>query len=365
MINVVPQADRLPDVLASDGGWLLRVSALGGIMLCGGGRLMSAAGMRFLVLGGTAWLGRQVASTALALGHYVTCLARGSSGDAPDGAVFVHADRTQPGAYDHVAGDQWDVVIDVSRQPGQVKSAVVALADRTGFFVFVSSGNVYADHSTPGRDEDGALLPALAGDVMESMEVYGQAKVACEHHVLQAFGADRALIARVGLIGGPGDVFDRTGYWPLRFARPATEDGAVLTPDAPNLPTQVIDVRDLASWLVDAESRSIAGIFNATGGDGPAAWAPRHRAHRRRPQRTRRGRRPAMAPGSRRPGVDGRTLPTPVAQRPRLAWLQRQRQQQSATRRAHHPPPGPNPGGHPHLGDDQRTRPRPRSRPIG
>lgn len=100
---------------------------------------------------------------------------------------------------------------------------------------------------------------------MESMEVYGQAKVACEQHVLLAFGPERALIARVGLIGGPGDVFDRSGYWPLRFARPATEDGAVLVPEAPDLPTQVIDVRDLTAWLVDAGSRSVAGIFNATG----------------------------------------------------------------------------------------------------
>lgn len=226
---------------------------------------MSAAGMRFLVLGGTAWLGGQVTSTALALGHQVTCLARGSSGAAPDGAVFVHADRTQPGAYDQVVGDQWDVVIDVSRQPGQVKSAVAALAGRTGFFVFVSSGNVYAGHGTPGQDEGGALLPALDGDVMESMKTYGRAKVACERHVRRAFGPDRALIARVGLIGGTGDIFDRSGYWPLRFARPSTKDGAVLVPDAPDLPTQVIDVRDLAAWLVDAGSRSIAGIFNATG----------------------------------------------------------------------------------------------------
>ncbi|CAN5264649.1 hypothetical protein BH24ACT12_BH24ACT12_24540 [soil metagenome] len=60
-------------------------------------------------------------------------------------------------------------------------------------------------------------------------------------------------------------IVDRTGYWPLRFARPATEDGAVMVPDAPDLATQVIDVRDLAAWLVDAGSRSLPGIFNATG----------------------------------------------------------------------------------------------------
>jgi 2'-hydroxyisoflavone reductase len=103
------------------------------------------------------------------------------------------------------------------------------------------------------------------GEVMESMETYGQAKVACEQQVQQAFGSERALIARVGLIGGPGDIFDRTGYWPLRFARPSTPSGAVLVPDAPELATQVIDVRDLAEWLVDAGSRRLGGVYNATG----------------------------------------------------------------------------------------------------
>ncbi len=183
----------------------------------------------------------------------------------PDGVAFVRADRTKPGAYATVARQTWDVVVDVARQPGQVKSAVDALAGRTGLVIFISSGNVYADHRTPGQNESGALLPALEIDVMVTDDAYGQAKVACEQHVQRALGPERTLIARVGLIGGPGDIFDRTGYWPLRFARPASPDGAVLVPDAPTLPTQVIDVRDLATWIVDAGSRGVAGVVNATG----------------------------------------------------------------------------------------------------
>ena len=230
-----------------------------------------AAGMRLLLLGGTAWLGGQVVRTALDQGHDVTCLARGASGRVPEGAEVVVADRTQPGAYDAVARRDWDVVLDVSRQPGQVRGAVDALAARTRSWVFVSSGNAYADHRAAGQDEDAPLLPPLAGDVMESMETYGEAKVACEQAVLGALGPDRALVARVGLIGGPGDVFDRSGWWPLRFSRPAAEDGAVLVPAADDLLTSVVDVRDLAAWLVDAGCRGVAGALNAFGPPVPFA----------------------------------------------------------------------------------------------
>ncbi len=221
--------------------------------------------MRILILGGTAWLGGQIAATALDSGHAVTCLARGQSGTAPRGAAFVVTDRERPDAYDEVSDQDWDVVIDVARQPGQVRRAVAALAGRSEAFVFVSSGNVYADHATLAQTEDAELLPALPGDVMHSMETYGEAKVACEQHVLSAYGPERSLIARVGLIGGPGDIFDRTGYWPLRFARPAADDRAVLVPDAPALGTQVIDVRDLAGWLVTAGCSGLRGVFNAGG----------------------------------------------------------------------------------------------------
>ncbi|PXA67868.1 NAD-dependent epimerase/dehydratase family protein [Cryobacterium arcticum] len=221
--------------------------------------------MRFLILGGTAWLGSTIAAAASRHGHRVTCLARGESGEVPEGVSFVRGDRTRADAYDTVAAAEWDVVVDVSRQPGQVAAAVAALRERAGSYTFVSSSNVYAGTAIPGEDESAALLPALEGDVMESMDTYGEAKVACEQRVLDAFGPQNSLIVRSGLIGGPGDVFDRSGYWPLRFAQPATDDHSVLVPDVPAMLTQLIDVRDLAEWIVDAAEDGTAGVFNAAG----------------------------------------------------------------------------------------------------
>jgi len=201
----------------------------------------------------------------------VTCLARGSSGEVPAEVRFVRADRVRADAYDLVAGERWEAVVDVARQPGHLRRAVAALEPAAGRFLFVSSGNVYASQRELNDDEDAALLPPLQPDVMESMEQYGKAKMACEQAVTGAFGAGRTLIARVGLIGGPGDGSGRSGYWPWRFARPSNRGGAVIVPDAPDVPTAVIDVRDLATWLVSCIEAGTAGVFNAGGDPLPLA----------------------------------------------------------------------------------------------
>jgi nucleoside-diphosphate-sugar epimerase len=218
--------------------------------------------MNILVLGGTAWLGREVVLAALEQGHAVTALARGESGSVPGAAQLVRADRGMPEAYDAVADHDWDVVVDVARQPSHVRGAVAALGARARSWVFVSSCSVYAQDDSPGDDESAALHPPHEADDA-GWETYGARKVACESAVLAALG-DRALVARSGLIAGPGDHTDRTGYWPLRFAHPATADGTVLVPDA-ELATQVVDVRDLAAWLVTAGAAGARGVVNASG----------------------------------------------------------------------------------------------------
>ena len=222
--------------------------------------------MRLLVLGGTSWLGGTVASVAATEGHDVTCLARGESGPVPAGARWVRADRGASGAYDDVA-EEWDAVLDVSWQPSMVRSALDSLAGRARHWVYVSSISVYAEHGHHDGDEQGATLPSWepADRSMEATaEEYGAAKVSCETACAEQITPDRLLVARPGLIAGHGDRSDRFGYWPARVARGVGAPPGLLVPPLEG-PVQVVDVEDLAAWLVHACVQRTAGVFDAVG----------------------------------------------------------------------------------------------------
>lgn len=145
---------------------------------------------------------------------------------------------------------------------GACGEAVAALP--SAHWVFVSTLNVYADDSDPAGPGAGRLRDPESADVDPSSgpDAYGAMKVACEQ--LVADGAASAAVVRPGLIVGPGDPSGRFAYWPARLRR-LLDDARreVLAPGDPADPVQVIDVRDLAAWIVDlAESRT-GGVLDA------------------------------------------------------------------------------------------------------
>jgi 2'-hydroxyisoflavone reductase len=74
-------------------------------------------------------------------------------------------------------------------------------------------------------------------------------------------GAASAMVIRPGLIVGPGDPTGRFTYWPLRLR----DGGEVLAPGTPDDTVQVIDVRDLASWIVDSAEAQRTGVVDGIG----------------------------------------------------------------------------------------------------
>lgn len=215
--------------------------------------------MRLLVLGGTHFLGRHVATAALERGHDVATFTRGVSGEPPVGARALHGDRNDPEGLPR-ALDGWapDLVVDTSCQSRAAAShAAAALADVHGY-AFVSSLNAYRNWPPgPIGPEDGEPTWTTADDE------YGPIKAEAER-ILGAALADRFLTARAGLIIGPYDPVYRVGWWLDRMAR----GGRVVVPDALEQPISFVDARDLAGWLVQMAEEGRSGGVNATGPAG-------------------------------------------------------------------------------------------------
>jgi len=60
---------------------------------------------------------------------------------------------------------------------------------------------------------------------------------------------------------GPRDTSGRFIYWPVRVSL----GGDMIVPGKPEDPIQVIDVRDVADWVIHCIENNIVGVYNATG----------------------------------------------------------------------------------------------------
>lgn len=220
--------------------------------------------MNILLLGGYAFLGRALIEAAQARGHRVAAFNRGNTPPMP-GVEQLTGDRNAPA---FPAGRTWDVVLDTSGQaPKHTRRAAERLRDRIGTYVFTSSISVYPDPMPANVDETAptAVFPADADpDDPRDFANYGARKAACEA-ALDAVMPGRVLHVRPGFIVGPHDYSDRFNAWIERAAQPQP----LLVPGDGTQPVQLIDVRDLAAWMVRLAELGATGVYNATGPERP------------------------------------------------------------------------------------------------
>lgn len=222
--------------------------------------------MKFLIIGGTRFVGRHLVEIGRARGHEFTLFNRGRSNPGLFTGMVeeIHGDRD--GELAKLSGRTWDAVIDTCGYfPRLVRASAQFLADKVGHYTFISSISVYADFSQAGIDEN-SPVGTLADPTVETItgESYGPLKALCEQAVSELLPG-RDLNLRPGLIVGPYDNSDRFSYWPHRVAA----GGEILAPDQPNRLTQFIDCRDMVSWILDLIEAGQTGVYNATGPDYP------------------------------------------------------------------------------------------------
>lgn len=163
------------------------------------------------------------------------------------------------------------VVFDtVAIQPEQQRRLLRQMAGTDNRYLMLSSTAVYADTAgpiTPITESARVVTAQHHDDPLNRPQTYGPRKLACE---LQAAACDvPSLIVRAGMLVGPTDTHRRLNSY---LARTAIRD-TIVWPGDPRDPLQVLDLRDLARWMVNTaiSSPPVHGIYNATGAlDGTA-----------------------------------------------------------------------------------------------
>ncbi|MFJ3248477.1 NAD-dependent epimerase/dehydratase family protein [Streptomyces sp. NPDC086782] len=231
--------------------------------------------MRLLVMGGSWFLGKHIAESALARGWEVITFNRGRSGRDVDGVQPVRGDRTNRDDLNRLAQHgPWDAVIDTSSSdlpPRDVLAAAAALRSSAGRWVHISTVSVYAGWPHQPLTDASLLLdcPADADEsfgytgVDGSPTTYGFQKAGGERAVTEVFG-DAAVLLRPGVILGPGEYVGRLPWWLERAQR----GGRILAPGPADQRIQPVDVRDVAQFALDQAAGSDSGGFNVTHPDG-------------------------------------------------------------------------------------------------
>lgn len=222
--------------------------------------------MRLLVLGHTAFLGRAVVHAAVERNYEVVVLGRSDlDRDRLPEVEWIDAPAEDAGF--RLGGRNFEAVVDLSPvTSASTLRTSLSLSDRAPLYVLVTSTSVYRDFAQANIDEayPVSTLPPGTEERPTDFATYGARLALCEQRVAEATSG-RCLIVRPGLLAGPYDVTDRMP----RLLRRIAEGGQVLAGGSENQPVQILDVRDLADFILDRAAAGTPGVLNATGDSVP------------------------------------------------------------------------------------------------
>jgi 2'-hydroxyisoflavone reductase len=226
--------------------------------------------MKILVIGGTQFIGRHVVAELLARGDDVTLFHRGLTNPSlfPE-VTHILGDRNSD--LSGLANGTWDATIDTSAYfPRQVRLLAEHLGVRGGTYVHVSSVSAYANPIEDGYTEDAALR-TLSDPTIEEVTgmTYGGLKALCELEAQRSFQQVPVVIVRPTYVVGPYDHTQRFTWWIEMVAR----GGDFLVPGPKENPFQVIDVRDLADFMVTLAHAQSSGTYHAVSPSSASTFA--------------------------------------------------------------------------------------------
>jgi 2'-hydroxyisoflavone reductase len=215
---------------------------------------------RILVLGGTRFVGPAFVEAAIASGHIVTLFNRGMTN--PD--LFSNVEKLRgfrsPEDLDFsaLASRHFDIAIDIwPSDPVVVAAAAEFLAPRVRHYLYVSSIAAYDSANLDRADlDETAPLEPWDGKGRE----YSRGKAESERRLHAIFG-EKLTVVRPGPIKGMRDTQPDLLTWLMR----SQSGGRHIGPGSGSDPVELVDVRDVARFLVHAIDRSHYGTFNLTG----------------------------------------------------------------------------------------------------
>ena len=183
--------------------------------------------LRVLFIGGTGVISAAAAERAVAVGHRLTMLNRGSNTLRPtaEGAEVLKADiRDKASVHAALGNRMFDVVVDfVAFTADHVAADIELFTGRTGQYVLISSASAY--QKPPAR------LPILESTPLRNpFWQYSRDKIACEDLLVKAYREDDFPVTIIR----PSHTYDRTsialtGGWTdiarMRAAKPVVVHG--------------------------------------------------------------------------------------------------------------------------------------------